>query len=126
MFRGALGRLNIPQLTGIDVIDVVVFAGIRVVKDLTGVDTQLAHQPLPAEEVKGVIDGRLGGLACPPVIQLLQHLIGTEVAWPLKQQLCDINALAGGVDLLALQQLDDFVLIQGTTYIRIPLLDWEV
>jgi hypothetical protein len=93
----------------------VVRFGIGIKIDLTGIDIQLTQQAMPTEEVEGVVNGSLRGLTSPTPCQFIAKLFGTQVLRPRKKQFRDVYPLSGGIDFLALQQLDDFVLIHANT-----------
>jgi hypothetical protein len=98
-----------------------VLAGIGIIVNLTGTNTDLTHQAVLTEQVKGVVDG---GLRYPPqtlVTKFLNNLVGTEMLRLRKEKLRDFDPLSGGIYLLALQQLDCFVLIQNITLINVRI-----
>src|SRR5450756_1225718 len=70
-----VARIDVGQRAGIDVVEMMVRCGIRVVEHLARVDDDLADQLLFQKQIERVVDRRLGGLRG-TIVGQRQYLIG--------------------------------------------------
>jgi len=101
--NGKLGSLDVPEFTGIDIVEMMMIAGIRVIKHPRRVYDDLADQPLASEQTQRVIDRRLGNMVV-AIIHIVHYLVRAEVLDAIEQDTCNHQPLAGWKNIAAFQQ----------------------
>jgi len=70
--------VDVVQLSGCGVIEMIMRLGIGIVEDFPGIHYQLAHQTTFTEQVQGVVDGRAGNIIRAPTYHS-DHLLRREM-----------------------------------------------
>ena len=97
-----LAGIDIRQLAGIDIEEMMVRLGTRIVILPDGIDVDRAQQTALAKQLQRVVDGRLG-YARIERMKPTQNFLGTDVPGSIEEETCDLQTLRCRLDSVSFE-----------------------